>query len=154
MEILEFAVESQRYGVPIANVIEILHAVAIAPLPAAPMIVEGIIDVRGRIVPVLNLRARFRHPPRTLHPSEHFILVQAGIREVAFRVDEALHISSVPDGDIQPLESALARVPLVAGVARTPAGMVLIHDPSSFLAEGESEALDRALDNAHAEAHG
>ena len=51
MDVLVFHLNAQRYGLPVADVQEVVRAVAVAPLPKAPRIVEGVIDVRGRLVP-------------------------------------------------------------------------------------------------------
>jgi purine-binding chemotaxis protein CheW len=59
-ELLIFEIGASRFGLPSADVREVLRAVTIVPLPGAPPIVEGLINVRGRIVPVLDIRRRFR----------------------------------------------------------------------------------------------
>ncbi|MGH7435187.1 MAG: chemotaxis protein CheW, partial [Polyangiaceae bacterium] len=77
MTILLFEVGGRRYGLLAAEVRELVRAVTIHPLPRAPAIVEGLVNVRGRIVPVLDIRSRFRIPLRPLAPSDHLILAQA-----------------------------------------------------------------------------
>jgi purine-binding chemotaxis protein CheW len=143
--LLEFEIDSQRYALPLEDVVEVVRAVAVTRLPAGPSIVDGIIDVRGDIVPVLDLRTRFRHPARTLDPSEHFIIARAGRRVVAMRADHAIGVSYVSAADIEAIDSSIARSRFVAGVAKTADGVVLIHHVGDFLSESESEALDRAL---------
>ena len=63
-EVLVFEVEGQRYGLPTADVRELVRAVTITPLPNAPAVIEGVVNVRGRVLPVLDMRARFRLPAR------------------------------------------------------------------------------------------
>src|SRR5436309_14010618 len=70
-EVLIFEVGSQRYGLPAAGVRELVRAVTVTPLPRAPAIVEGVIDLRGTIVPVLDIRARFRLPAKPPEPPHH-----------------------------------------------------------------------------------
>src|SRR5437870_13646015 len=89
LEILVFEVGGQRYGLPAAEVREILRAVAIVPLPRAPAIIEGIINIRGTVVPVLDLRTRFRLPAKPVEPADHLVVAWAGERLVAVRVDRA-----------------------------------------------------------------
>lgn len=147
IDLLELGIESQRYAVPIRDVVEVLRAVAITPLPAAPAIVEGVIDVRGEILPVLDLRARFGLPPRPLDPSQHFVIARAGQRRVVIRVDEAAGVSRVDDSDVEPIARVVAGTRHVAGVAKTADGMVLIHDLAAFLTQAENEALTDVLQN-------
>jgi signal transduction histidine kinase len=61
-----FVLDEQRYTLPLANVEKVVSAVYVTPLPQAPDIVTGIIDVQGQVVPVINLRRRFHLPERTL----------------------------------------------------------------------------------------
>jgi purine-binding chemotaxis protein CheW len=138
-EILVFTLGTARYALWSTDVRELLRAVAIVALPGAPRIVEGIINLRGRIVPVLDLRARFRLPRKELEPSDHLIVVAVDQRLVAVRADHALSLVEIEiSGD---LEAA----PYVAGVARMPDGLVLIHDLRTFLSAGETTELDGAL---------
>ena len=144
-DLLQFSIESQQYAISVGDVVEIVCAVAITRLPAAPSIVEGVVDVRGRIVPVLDMRARFRLPAREVDPSEHFILADAGSRRVAMRVDRAVGVAHVEDADIERLTTTVPGARHVAGVAKLPDGVVLIHDVAGFLSHSESETLDHAL---------
>ncbi len=72
-----FELDGARFGVPERDVVAISRAVLIAPLPRAPAIVEGVVDLHGAIVPVLDVRARFGLPPLALSASDHFVFVRA-----------------------------------------------------------------------------
>ena len=143
-EVLVFEVGGQRYGLPSAVVRELVRAVAITPLPRAPAVIEGVVNVRGRVLPVLDIRARFRLPRRALDPSDHFIVASAGARGVILRVDRATHIALVDESTIQPPETLGAGVTQVSGIATLEGGMVLIHDLATFLTAAEAMALDDA----------
>lgn len=82
-------VGGHRFGVPLADVVQLLRAVAIVPLPRAPRVVEGIIDLHGSLVPVLDLRRRFGLPEQSLAPEHHLIVTRTGERRLALRVDRA-----------------------------------------------------------------
>ncbi len=130
-----------RFGVLSADVREVVRAVALTELADAPAIIEGIFDLRGAIVPVLDLRKRFHFAAKPLSPDEHFLVVAAGDRTRAFRADRVVEIVDVPE--------ALDETPAserVAGVARTGDGLVVILDLAAFLDEAESASLDAALD--------
>ena len=144
-EILVFEAGGQRYGLPIVDVRELVRAVAITPLPDAPAVIEGIVDVRGRVLPVLDVRARLRLPAKALEPSDHFIVASAGARGVILRVDRAVHLATIDDASVQPPETLGAGGSHLAGVARLEDGMVLIHDLATFLTAAENMALDEAL---------
>ena len=120
-----------------------MRAVAITPLPNAPALVEGVVNVRGRVLPVLDVRARFRLPARALDPSDHFIVASAGDRGVILRVDRATHLALL-DEDVAPPAGAPGAV-YEAGVAMLDDGMVLVHDVGAFLSEAEAMGLDAAM---------
>jgi purine-binding chemotaxis protein CheW len=147
VEILVFELDDQRYALPLVGVQEVVRAVALTRLPGAPPIIEGAIDVRGRVVPVLDLRARFGLPPRPLHPDQHLILARAGKRLVAIRVDRVSWFLEVDPVEIATAASITPTVKRIAGVARVADGLVLIHDLETFLTAAEAETLARVLES-------
>jgi purine-binding chemotaxis protein CheW len=143
---LVFSLNGHRYGLPVADVQQVVRAVAFAPLPKAPPIVEGVINARGRLVPVLDIRARFRLPARSVSPSDFFVLALARERLVALRVDAGVHLAQLSSSDVESLESVVSGAEYVAGVGKLPDGLVLIHDLQTFLASAESAQLAEALE--------
>jgi purine-binding chemotaxis protein CheW len=91
-EILVFEIAGRRYALPAMEVRELVRAVAIVPLPMAPPAVEGVVNLRGRVVPVIDLRARLGLASRPVAPSDHMIVVGSGERLAALRVDRALDL--------------------------------------------------------------
>lgn len=144
-EVLVFEVGGQRYALPTADVCELVRAVAITPVPGAPAVIEGVVDVRGRVLPVLDVRARFRLPAKALDPSDHFIVASAGTRGVILRVDRATHLALIDEASIQPAQALGPGAAYLAGVARLQEGLVLIHDLTTFLSSAEADSLDEAL---------
>ena len=144
-EVLVFELGGQKYALPTADVRELVRAVAITPLPGAPGVVEGVVDVRGCVLPVLDVRARFRLPAKALEPSDHFIVASAGARGVILRVDRATHLALVDPASVQGPETLDPGSAYVAGVARLEEGLVLIHDLATFLSAAEGGSLDEAL---------
>lgn len=144
-DLLVFTLDHQRFGLPLAQVRETVRAVAITPLAGAPGVVEGVVDVHGTVVPVLDLRARFRLPPRPVSPDEHLVLAVAGARPVALRVDQATAVVTLPDEAIAAAAPDDPATRHLAGIGRLADGLLLIGDLEAFLSQGEAEALERAL---------
>ncbi|HWE42275.1 MAG TPA: chemotaxis protein CheW [Gemmatimonadaceae bacterium] len=145
MQLLTVLLAGGRFAFHAADVREIVRAVAIAPLPAAGSVVEGVINVRGQVVPVLDLRARFALPAAPLAIDDKLVIVTSDGRDVAFRVEDAEDLVDVPDDDITAPAALTPAARHVAGVAALPDGAVVIADMSAFLSRWESEALDAAL---------
>jgi purine-binding chemotaxis protein CheW len=144
LQILIFEVGERRYGLPAADVVELLRAVSIVPLPGAPAAVEGVINLRGKIVPVLDVRGRFRLPPRPLEPTDHFIVARADERVVALRVDRALDLLELDPADVEDARDVVPGVEHVSRIARLPNDLILIHDLRTFLSWEESAAVEEA----------
>ncbi len=142
---LVFTLETRRFALRARYVREVVRAVAISALPAAPPLMEGVVNYRGRVVPVLDIRARFGLPSAPLHPNQHFIVADAGPRLVVLRVDYAAELLEVSDGTVETWDSAAPGARLTEGFVRLPDGLVVIHDLERFLSLDEGEQVDAAV---------
>jgi purine-binding chemotaxis protein CheW len=145
MDLVVFEIDGRRYGLPAADVREIVRAVTVSPLPGAPSVVEGLINVRGALVPVLDLRARFSMAAKDPSHTDHLLLSSAGTRLVAIRADRALDLAQVDPADVENPTAIVPDAQYLRGVAKLPDGLVLIHDLRTFLKDTEAVALDDAL---------
>lgn len=144
-QIIAFLLDDQRYALPLAAVQRVVRAVEITPLPKAPEIVSGVINVQGEVVPVVDIRRRFRLPERALMPGDQIIIARTSNRTVAIIADTANGVIECP---VERFVTAAAIVPgleYVKGVAKLEDGMILIHDLDSFLSLEEARSLDNAL---------
>jgi len=144
IQLVAFSLNDQRYALPLSAVERILRAVEITPLPQAPPIVLGIVNVGGRIIPVVNMRQRFRLPDREIEPRDQFILGQTGRRIVALVADEVSSVLERPERDVIAPHDILPGLEGVEGVVRLDDGVILIYDLSRFLSLEEESALDAA----------
>ncbi|HEU4748379.1 MAG TPA: chemotaxis protein CheW [Gemmatimonadaceae bacterium] len=145
MDILVFAVDTHRYALPARDVDQVVRAVTITPLPGAPLVVEGVIDVHGTLVPVLDLRRRFGLPAQAPALSDLLIIASAPSRRVALRVGDSASILKIDPASLDRSGESLTQSPWVAGLAKLSDGIVVIHDLALFLSESESESLAKAL---------
>lgn len=146
--VLRFTLGDATFGLAADSVREVTRAVAIAPLPKAPPIAEGVVNVRGELVAVLDIRQRFRRPPAPLHPDQHFIVARAGPRLVALRVDRVTDLIAVELAAITPGAAAVPGAGYVRGVATLPDGLIVIGDLEEFLDLDEGRQVDNALERA------
>lgn len=144
-QVLLCTVEGQRYALPAEDVRELVRAVRLTPLPYAPAVVEGLLNLRGELLPVLDVRRRFRLPPLPLSPAHHLVVLRAGPRSVALRVDRAEALLSLEPEALDTSPASLPGVGYVAGALKLVDGLVLLHDVRTFLSEAESLALEEAL---------
>ncbi|HEY4367709.1 MAG TPA: chemotaxis protein CheW [Steroidobacteraceae bacterium] len=140
-----FRLDEQRYALPLATVERIVRAVAITPLPKAPAIVHGVIDVEGSVLPVFNMRRRFRLPERPIGLEDQLSIATTTHGRVALVIDAAEGVIERPASAIVQAAALTAGVEHIHGVIRLDDGLVLIHDLEQFLTADETEALEQAL---------
>ena len=148
-KVLIFEIGGQRYGLPASDVAELVRAVAIVPLPLESACIEGVIDLRGTVVPVVDLRARLRLPSKAVEPSDHLIIIAAGAggRPLALRVDRALDLVV---GDPAAFEQVHEFMPgsgdaILVMMMRMPDGLVPLLDLRALIATTRSAAVPLAL---------
>ena len=145
---LLFEVAGSRMALIAGLVSEVLRAVEITPLPQAPAVVSGVINVRGSLTPVIDLRTRLGLAAKALSPDDHFIVADCGSRRVALHVDRALDLLPIQDLALDPLAPE-ARSPYVAGALAREDGVLLIYDLATFLSAADAAALALAMRAAH-----
>lgn len=145
LALLVFELGGRTYGLPSNDVVELVRAVAIAPLPNGPRIVAGVINLRGRILPVFDLRVRFGMPSPPVEPTDHFIVARARRRVVAIRAERAIRLATIRREDVVEAERIVSGTRYISGIAQVAEGIVLIHDLDGFLSEAEDATLDQAM---------
>ena len=144
-QIVVFTMEGQRYGLPLSAVKRVVRMVNITPLPQAPDIVHGVVNVQGQVVPVINMRKRFSLPERIPDLSDQLIIADTMARPVAIVADAVNDVMSFPAEQIIPSENILPEVKYVEGVLKLRDGLILIHNLDQCLSLEESHTLDQAM---------
>ena len=143
--LVTFVLDRQRYALDLSSVEKVVRAVEVTPLPKAPGIVSGVINMQGRVVPVFNIRKRFGLPERELALSDQMIIANTSRRTVSLAVEqvegtmEQSTLERVMPGKILP------EMEYVEGVVKLEDGMVFIHDLDRFLSLEEEKEIDDAL---------
>ena len=123
-----FTLESRRFALPVLTVDRIVRAVEVTPMPDVPQDVMGVINVQGRIVPVVNLRPRLRLPDRPVEPADQFLIARASQRMVALWVDSAQVIQCDADAMVN-ADEILPDLRSVREVGKHADGLILVYDP-------------------------
>ena len=135
----------QSFGVRLSSVERLVRAVEVTPLPGAPGIVDGVINMQRRIIPVVNLRRRLGLPERELDWDHHLIIAQVASRRVALAVDRVVEVLGETAAVVVPFEEIVPGVEYLSGVARLRDGMLFLHDLDRFLSLDERTALEDAM---------
>jgi purine-binding chemotaxis protein CheW len=143
--LLVFHLDGQRYALHLQAAMRVLPMMEVAPLPNAPGVVAGVINVAGRIVPVMDVRRRFGLPARESRLSDVLILAHARVGAVALPADGVAGLLERSEADVTPLAAIAPGRQHVDGVVKLDDGLALIHDVDTFLRAAEQEQLARAL---------
>jgi len=145
IQLVIFTLDEQRYALHLHTVKRIVRAVEITPLPKAPEIVLGVVNVQGQVIPVMDIRNRFSLPGRELDLSDQLIISHIPKRTVALVVDAVSDVIECPDQVLITSEQILPDTGYIDGVLKLEDGLILIHDLDKFLSLEEGERLDDAL---------
>lgn len=146
---LTFWMEGQLFGIPIGDVVQIIRMENITVIPEFPSYAKGVINLRGDIVPVIDIQLRFKKP--AVSYTDHTCIIVTMIREkyVGFIVEAVVDVPDIS-------KKAISEPPTIAGdtagkymvgVARLEKELVLLLETSRLLEEKELEALEEAARN-------
>jgi len=141
-----FRLEGQRYALDLSQVERVVPMVAVSPLPKTPAVVAGVINYRGFVVPVLDLRPRFGFPHREFRLTDHLLLARTTRRMLALPVDEVLGVNEVPVEDTFDPSTLQPGAGYVTGIAALADGLLFIHDLEALLSMDEERRLTEAMD--------
>lgn len=144
----EYAVlgfDDLRIALPLHCIERVIRAVYLTPLPNAPDIVLGMVNVQGHVIPAINLRKRFRLAERDIALTDQVVIAHTGRRTVALVTDTVHGIFKYEPPDIASAETILPGLEYLDGVVKLEDGLILIHNLDRFLSLEEEQSLDRAM---------
>ena len=135
-----FRVGRQTFALPIAVVQEIVRPPEITAVPQSAGHVEGVINLRGRIVPVIDLRRRFGETAPERSRKNRILVVTIENRLVGLLADAATEVLKIADENVEPTPRLLGESAdsCVAGVARCASRLVIMLDVSKLLPAAEA----------------
>jgi len=138
-QIVIFELGSEFFGADIAKVESIIKLQPITQLPHAPSFVEGVTNLRGKVLPVINLRKRFGLPAREIDKNSRIIVVSVDQIEVGMIVDEVSEVLTVPEGVVEAAPAIATSVDssFIKGIAKLDQRLVILLDLSRILVADE-----------------
>jgi purine-binding chemotaxis protein CheW len=100
MQIVNFNISEVNYGVPVEQVREVRDIQTVTPIPGAPLFVEGVTNLRGQIITVMDLRKRLGLPHKN-GAGEKIIIIDMGKHAIGIIVDSVTEVSTIRDPDIE-----------------------------------------------------
>ncbi len=142
-QVVIFEVESEWYGLDVTTVREIGTLGHVTPVPGANELVEGVIDLRGQVIPVLDLRKRFSFPPAPPGASRRIVVVELRQYRLALVVDAVSRVHWISESDIEPPSPMVRRQGLnfIEGVARLEGHLAILIRLADLLTDEERASL-------------
>lgn len=150
-QFLTFQLAGEMYAVGILNIKEIIECGTLTSVPMMPEFIRGVINLRGSVVPVVDLNARFGRPPSGIGKRSCIVIIEAEtegeFQDVGVLVDSVSEVLDIADSDIEPAPTfgAGIRSDFVSGMGKVAGRFVILLELTRVLAVEEMAAL--ALDS-------
>ena len=141
-------VDGQTYALHLEAVDRILRMAEVTPLPGAPDAVEGVINIRGEVVPIVSIRRRLGLAERAAGAADSLVVARARTRRLAIIAESVLGVVERPADAVVSAGDIARGIQHIEGVLKTSDGLVLIHDLERFFSAEEEQSLDLALERA------
>ncbi len=144
VQVIVFNLGDERYGVDISQVREIIKPTKITRIPNAPDFVEGVINLRGQITTIINLRKRFGLPPKEIDANTRIIVVEHEKAVIGMMVDTVNEVKYLNESDIEELPSMITsrkEARFLKGIGKLPDGLLILIDLNKVLDDEEVEGL-------------
>ena len=146
VQLVTFQVGSEEFGLDVFQVHEILRFEPPTPMPRAPAFVEGVLDVRGTLVPVVDLRRRFEVPAVNLDEETRIVVVDHAGERLGLVVDSVTEVMRAPETAVAPPPAYIRGLAaeFVRGIVRMGARLVILIELDRILTSEERIALQSA----------
>ena len=150
LQVVGFRIGSETFGVLIASVREIVRVPEITAVPSAPETIEGVINLRGKIIPVMDLRKRFGHFDVQPDKKNRILVVELDNKLIGLIVNAASEVLKIPPSDIEAPSSVFAEGEsnYVTGVGKLKGRLIILLDVSKLLQRQEVKRLEEAAETA------
>jgi purine-binding chemotaxis protein CheW len=148
LQVVGFRIGNEMYGVRIGAVREIVRVPEITTVPSAPDIIEGVINLRGKIIPVMDLRKRFGLSEIVQDKRNRILVVELEGKLIGLIVNAASEVLKIPPSDIEAPGSVFAEgeSSYVTGVGKLKGRLIILLDINKLLHRPEFKRLEEAAE--------
>ena len=148
LHIVGFRIGNETYGVRIGSVREIVRVPEITSVPSAPDLIEGVINLRGKIIPVMDLRKRFGQTEIISDKKNRILVVELENKLIGLIVNAASEVLKIPPSEIDSPGSVFAEgeSSYVTGVGKLKGRLIILLDIAKLLQRPEYKRLEEAAE--------
>jgi len=144
VQVVSFKLGAEEYGVDIDQVQEINRMVAVTHVPRAPQFMEGVINLRGQLIPIIDLRTRFGMPRAEHTKNTRIVVTEIGTKRVGMVVDSVSEVLRVPAAQIEDAPEMLTGVDTeyIHGVGKVEDRLIILLDLARIISTSERRELE------------
>ena len=143
---LTFRIASEDYGIAIVNVTEIIGIQSITEIPEMADYIKGVINLRGKVIPVMDIRLRFKLPPREYDERTCIVVVEIDGTSVGLVVDTVNEVADIPEEQVEPApKSKREGGSYIQGIGKIGQDVKILLDINRILYEDELETISEAV---------
>jgi len=138
-----FKLETEEYGIDIMNVREIAPYQEVSKVPNTPPFIEGVINFRGVVIPIINLKKKFSLNDGEIQSETRLIIMNLEDKQIGFIVDEASETVRLDDSEIEPAPELIAGVDraYILGVGKKEERLIILIDLIRILSDDEKDKI-------------
>lgn len=143
LQLVTFRIGEEEFGVDILAVQEIIRLMQITMVPRAPAFIEGVINLRGKVIPVINMRTRFSMPAVTHDANTRIVVMEFGQKIVGFLVDGVSEVLRIPAGTVEDAPPVVAGIgsEYIKGVGKLDDRLLILLDLNNLLSDMNLDTL-------------
>lgn len=143
LQLVTFRIGEEEFGVDILAVQEIIRLMQITPVPRAPVDIAGVINLRGKVIPVVNMRSRFSLPAQEPTPQTRIVVMEFEEKIVGFLVDAVSEVLRIPVTTVEDPPPVVAGIgsEYIRGVGKLDERLLILLDLDSLMAHLDTESF-------------
>ncbi len=147
LQLVTFSIGGEEFGVEILKVQEIVRSMEITKVPNAPAFVEGVVNLRGKVIPIIDMRMRFGLDHKAHDSQTRIIVINMNEVITGFVVDSVSEVLRLPKSTIEPPPPVIAGIEseYISGVGKLEDRLLILLDMDSLLSGKEQRLLQQAM---------
>lgn len=144
LQVVSFSLSNEEYGVDIGQVQEINRMVSITHVPRAPHFMEGVINLRGQLIPIIDLRTRFGMPRSEPTKNTRIVVTEIGSKRVGIVVDSVSEVLRIPLDQVEDAPEMIAGVETeyIRGVGKVDDRLIIMLDLARVISGPEKRDVE------------
>jgi len=143
LQLVTFTISNEEFGLDILRVQEIIRTMEITRVPRAPEFVEGVINLRGKVIPIIDLRRRFGMESKKHDSQTRIIVVEIHSMIVGFVVDSVSEVLRIQSSTVEPPPAVVSGIEseYISGVGKLEDRLLILIDLDKLLSEDEHGSI-------------